>query len=297
VSRAGFVATCPAKINLSLRVLGKRADGYHELRTTFQAIDLHDVLEVRPCDRLRLTVEGSPGLSAGADNLVLRAAAELRCVTGVASGADLRLVKRIPVGGGLGGGSSDAAGALLALERLWDVRPDPATRLAIARDLGADVPFFLVGGRALGRGRGDRLTPIETGEQLAVLVGLPPFGVGTAEVFAGWSDRLTPPEKDVSVRRLSETSGNGIEDVERSENDLEAIAFGRWPVLRRFRDALRENGADTALLSGSGSSVFGVFDTRDSRDRAAGAISSRFPGWEVVKTRSVSDGVRIARLD
>ncbi len=296
MSAGGFGAACPAKINLSLRVLGKRPDGYHELRTVFQAIELHDTLEARPDDRLRLEVEGASGLSAGPDNLVVRAAEELRGSFGVRAGASMRLFKRIPVGGGLGGGSSDAAAALLVLERLWEVHPTAEERLAIARRLGADVAFFLHGGRALGTGRGDHLSAIETDEQLAVIVGVPPFGLATAEVFAGWSARLTPRGKDVSVPRLSETCGNGIGNVTMSGNDLEAIAFSDWPVLRRFRDELRDNGAERALLSGSGSSVFGVFDTRDRLDRAARVLEARFPDWRVVKTRSVSHGVRIARL-
>ena len=295
MTRDHVLASCPAKINLSLEILGRRPDGYHELRTVFQTIDLHDDLEVLPGPEVELTCSGTIDVPTGPANLVVRAAESLRRRFDVRSGATLRLVKRIPVGAGLGGGSADAAGAIVALDQLWQLRTTLAERLEVAAELGADVPFFLYGGRALGSGRGDHLARLEVSSQLVVLLGVPPFQAATSEVFGWWAGRLTPQGKDVRLRRLLETRESGLGSSATAVNDLEAVAFVRWPVLRRFRDGLLDHGASAALLSGSGSSVYGVFDTQDSRDRAARALGARFPDWNVVKTRSVSHGVRIVR--
>jgi 4-diphosphocytidyl-2-C-methyl-D-erythritol kinase len=146
----------PAKVNLSFEVLGKRSDGFHEVRTVLQAVDLCDVVEVEEADEISLTVEPE-GAVPVAGNLVLRAAEGLRAATGVASGAAIRLTKRIPVAAGLGGGSSDAATTLLGLRRLWGVDRDKSAIYRIAAALGSDVPFFLRGGTAVGSGRGDAL--------------------------------------------------------------------------------------------------------------------------------------------
>lgn len=176
-------ALCPAKVNLALRVLDRRDDGFHELDTIFQAIDLFDEIRIAPSDDLTLACDQA-SLACDASNLVLKAAMLLRdWAGGELPGAALALSKRIPLQGGLGGGSSDAAGSLRLCARFWELDPPAEALLEIASDLGADVPFFLVGGTARGRGRGDRIEPLPYIGDLPILLGVPPFGVSTAEVF------------------------------------------------------------------------------------------------------------------
>lgn len=283
---------CPAKINLGLRVLHRRDDGYHEIRSRLQAIDLRDRLEAEPHRAdLELTVHGGPA-PAGPDNLVWRAAEMLRTHAGTRRGASLVLHKAIPVGAGMGGGSSDAAGALVLLDRLWDLRTPTVELSAIAARLGSDVPFFLVGGTADVTGRGEQVRRVAPSRQMVVLLGVPPFGIATAEAYRWLSARLTPPREDVSVPRLSgDGGGYGTDSDARWLNDFEPVVFARRPSLRRFRDDLLDLGARAALLCGSGSTVFGVFGSADERDRARKALRSRYDRWRLVGTRTVPDAV------
>ena len=167
---------CPAKVNLVLRVLGRRADGYHELDTLFQAVDLWDSLSIRGSERLTLHTD-DPKLPVDESNLVLRAALLLRERFGRANlGGRLELGKTIPVRGGLGGGSSDAAAALLLCNRFWGLGVPAETLAELAAELGADVPFFLTGGTARGRGRGDEIEPLTFPGAAPIVLGCPPFG-------------------------------------------------------------------------------------------------------------------------
>ncbi len=282
-----LTARCPAKVNLSLRVKAKRPDGYHDIETIFQAIDLWDEIEAEPAPDLSLTCD-DPAIPADGTNLVLRAAARLREGARVSAGARLQLKKGIPAGAGLGGGSSDAAGALLLLRRLWGLDLDGTALGEIASDLGADVPFFLTGGTALGTGRGDRIESLPFAGPIPIAIGHPPFGISTAEVYRA----LTPPNADVSVARLSIDLPGGT-DLESAGNDLETVVFRRWPELLAFRDALLAAGAKTALLCGSGSSVFGIFDTEEALEGASDGLAARFPGFRVVRTRAIESGARV----
>lgn len=284
-----MIARCPAKVNLSLRVLGRRSDGYHELRTVFQAVDLWDTLEAEPAEGLHLRCD--PGdVPSDHTNLVLRAAAALREAAARPDlGASLVLRKRIPVGGGMGGGSADAAGALLLLSRLWDLTL-PGRRLReLAEGLGSDVPFFLQGGTALARGRGEDLVPLPFAGARPILLGFPPFGTSTAEVYAA----LTARNTGVSLRRLS--GGNWRKDKEfsASRNDLEAIVLARWPELDAFRAALSREGALQASVAGSGSTVFGVFADGARRGAAAEALRPMFVAWKLIETRAIRDAAHV----
>jgi 4-diphosphocytidyl-2-C-methyl-D-erythritol kinase len=284
-----LIAQCPAKVNLTLRVLGRRPDGYHELRTVFQAVDLWDTLEAEAGRGLRLRCD-PPGIAEGGTNLVLRAASALREAAGRPDlGASLVLRKRIPVGGGMGGGSSDAAGALLLLCRLWGVTLPGERIRALAARLGSDVPFFLQGGTALGRGRGEDLVPLPFAGPRPILLGIPPFGTSTAAVYAA----LTAGGADVSLRRLS--AGNWRKDKEFSApcNDLEATVRARWPELGKFRDALAEEGALQASVAGSGSTVFGVFGDEAHRRRAAEALGPMFETWKLLETRAIRGAAHV----
>jgi len=254
-----LVAEAFAKVNLSLVVLGKRPDGYHELDTVFQAVGLTDRLTFEASDHLTLDVD-DPSIPAGAENLVLRAAHALAEAGGIRPRAAITLEKRIPAGGGLGGGSSDAAVTLLGLSALWelDATPDQLTRVGAA--LGSDVPFFLHGGTARGLGRGERIEPLPDLPPQAVVLVMPPFPVSTPEVFR----RLGAPE-------WGGRGGGGLDaSVAPDRNDLEPAAEALFPALREVREALDRVGAIRARLSGSGSTVFGLFP-----DLAAAAEAAR----------------------
>jgi 4-diphosphocytidyl-2-C-methyl-D-erythritol kinase len=289
-----YVARCPAKVNLALHVIGRRPDGYHELDTIFQAVDLWDTLELRAAPE-GLTVScDAPGVPTDDSNLVLRAAALLRERHGRAKdGAAFHLEKGIPTQAGLGGGSSDAAGALRLCARHWELELDEGKLQAIARELGADVPFFLRGGAARGRGRGDRLEPWSAGECRSMLLGMPPYGISTKQVFARLDARLTLPGNGVNLPILSAHKLPVGNDFGLAVNDLEPVVFEGWPELRRFRDALLDAGAGTALLSGSGSTVYGIFGSTDRLDRAAERLASQFESWRLLRTASVESAAHV----
>jgi len=257
-----------AKLNLGLWVGARRPDGYHEIRTVFQTIDLPDTLYLRPTRgdlKLRVRAAGPArgrGLSLGptASNLVLRAARLLRRAANVRAGADLLLVKRIPAGSGLGGGSSDGVAALRGLVRLWDLQLDPSVLRNLALQLGSDCPFFLKGGRAVAGGRGERLRALQVPTRHRVLVALPRSGVPTAtayRLFAG-EKRLT---QRVGVRRLKTPfSYRHHHETARSlmPNLLEEVVCRQYPDVARAKDSLERRGVSAVQMSGSGSAVFGL---------------------------------------
>jgi 4-diphosphocytidyl-2-C-methyl-D-erythritol kinase len=286
-------AICPAKVNLGLRVLGRRSDGYHEIVTIFQAIDLCDVLEGELADDLSLEVAGD-AVPAGESNLVLRAARLLgaRVESARGRGARLTLHKAIPVGSGLGGGSSDAAGTLMLLNALWDARLSADELAPLAAELGSDVPFFLAGGTALGTGRGDTIEPLTPIPERAVVLGSPAFALSTPDVYRALALPLTGDSGDVTVPRLFVKFAEG-NDFALAKNDLEAAAFGMSHELGTFRDALSRSGAELALLSGSGSTVFGTFRAETGIGSIVALLRDRFPDWTVRASRTVASGVRV----
>lgn len=288
------VARCPAKINLRLEILGRRPDGYHELRTLFQAVDLEDLLEIEPAAELSLAVD-DPSLSSGEDNLAMRAARALAREVGMGRpGARMRLRKAIPPRGGLGGGSSDAAGALAGLSRIWRLGASREALAAVGATLGADVPFFLSGGTAFGAGRGDRIVPMPVVPETAVLLGIPPYGISTPEVFRRLEGvgPLTPQGGGVTVPALFHKLV-AEKDFGLVSNDLERVVLAGWPELASFRGALLATGARAAAVSGSGSTVFGLYDGEVPSRRERESLRERFPGWTLVVTRTVAHGVRV----
>jgi 4-diphosphocytidyl-2-C-methyl-D-erythritol kinase len=273
-----------AKINLRLDILGKRADGYHELRTIFQTISLHDQLRFRPraSSGIALTILGNDALSreGSRENLVYRAVACLRRELKIRSGVQIELHKDIPAGAGLGGGSSDAAAALFGYLRFTGKKLDQARLLEIASSLGADVPFFLFGGRALGVNRGDEIYPLGDIRTLAILVVVPRgVQVATPDAFR-WlhAPSLTSAAtltKSGGTPKLWEfctlcwsTQGTGL------SNDFERPVFRRHPRLAAIKRALLRAGAAEASLAGSGSAVFGVFPSPTMARRAAVGFST-----------------------
>jgi 4-diphosphocytidyl-2-C-methyl-D-erythritol kinase len=264
-----------AKVNLRLDVLGVRADGYHELRTVFQAISLHDtlVLETKREPGIDLRITRNPQLAGepGRDNLVYRAIDQLAREIGFQLGVRAVLTKRIPVGRGLGGGSSDAAAALVGLLRLAGKRIAAERLLAIASGLGADVPFFLQGGRALGIGRGDEIYPLPDVARRHVLVVSPhDIAVPTKDAYQWLSEELTNGDGPTKLMRFCalcwSPQGGAL------SNDFEAAVFPRYPRLAAIKRELLQQGAAEASLAGSGSAVFGVYQHPAKARRAARAF-------------------------
>jgi 4-diphosphocytidyl-2-C-methyl-D-erythritol kinase len=264
-----------AKVNLRLDVLGRRADGYHELRTIFQAISLHDTLELQASREpgIELRIAGNSQLSAepGQDNLVYRAIHLLAREIGFQRGVRAVLTKRIPVGRGLGGGSSDAAAALLGLLRLAGKRIEAAHLHEIASGLGADVPFFLHGGRALGIGRGDEIYPLPDTARRQVLVISPhEIAVPTRDAYQWLSEELTNAASPTKLMRFCAQCWSPQGGV--LSNDFEAAVFPRYPRLAAIKRELLQQGAAEASLAGSGSAVFGVYQHPAKARRAARAF-------------------------
>ena len=264
-----------AKVNLCLDVLGQRRDGYHELRTIFQTITLHDTLalEVAPNSKIDLRVIGNSALAGerGRDNLVYRALDELRRELRFKQGLRAILSKRIPVGRGLGGGSSDAAAALIALLRLTGKRMEAARLVQIASRLGADVPFFLRGGRALGIGRGDEIYPLPDVARRSVLVVSPcDLAVPTRDAYQWLARRLTKHQDPTKLWQFCALCWSPQGDA--LSNDFEAAVFPRYSRLVAIKRELLRQGAAGASLAGSGSAVFGIFRNPAKARRAARAF-------------------------
>ena len=264
----------PAKINLTLRVLAIRPDGYHELRTTFQSLALHDTLICTPGGRTFTIVSNDPDCPADESNLVWKAAERLWRAAGrrgALPSTTVQIVKRVPVQAGLGGGSSDAASALRALRTLWRLPVADDALEAIGRGLGADVAFFLEGGTALGVERGDLLFPLMDAAPAWVVLVRPDFGVSTRDAYGWWDEawrarQHADPGAAAATRRRLVPTGRAGEWV----NDLQAPVVERHPRIQRLVRTLERQGARFAAMSGSGSAVFGLFD--DKAD-AEGAIA------------------------
>ncbi len=264
-----------AKINLRLDILGKRSDGFHELRTIFQTISLHDELRMRTSRHqgISLRIAGNQLLSAEPPqkNLVYRAVDALRRELKIRTGVEIELRKTIPAGRGLGGGSSDAAAALLGYLRLARKQLAPARLLEIASSLGADVPFFLRGGRALGVNKGDEIYPLPDIPKLCILVVSPKeIHVPTPDAYRWLKAKPFELTKSAVTSKLFEfcalcwsAQGSGL------SNDFEAPVFRRHPRLAKIKRELLQKGAAEASLAGSGSAVFGVFPSPAMARRAA----------------------------
>jgi 4-diphosphocytidyl-2-C-methyl-D-erythritol kinase len=286
-----------AKINLRLDILGKRPDGFHELRTIFQTISLHDELRLRSSRRpgITLSIAGNQPLSTEPPekNLVHRAVHALRRELKIRGGVEIKLKKTIPAGRGLGGGSSDAAAALLGYLRLTKKKLAPARLLEIAASLGADVPFFLLGGRALGVNKGDEIYPLPDIPNLHILVVSPKeVHVPTPDAYRWLKAKPFELTKSAVTSKLFEfcalcwsAQGSGL------SNDFEGPVFRRHPRLDRIKRELLQRGAAEASLAGSGSAVFGVFPSPAMARRAA----VEFPHDQTFVCESVSRD-RYARL-
>ena len=289
MSLAALTLPAFAKINWVLRVPGRRPDGYHELCTIFQTVSLRDSLTFHeePGGELRLTCD-APDIPLDESNLILRAAHALRERYEIKKGATIHLEKRIPAQGGLGGGSSDAAVALLGLAHLWQLQAKREKLLEIGARLGADVPFFFTGGTALGRGLGTEVSALAEVHAEHLLIVAPGVKVSTGEAYKALNaPALTKQEGDIilSISCADEHFHDSLHEA--LHNDFEPVIFRLYPEIERVKKALLAQGARGALLAGSGSSVFGIFDNREAQQRACGALEAE-EGWRIFACASVA---------
>ena len=286
-----LILNAPAKINWFLKVLGLRDDGFHEIRSLIQKVTLYDRLTFMPADILSIESDAQIPLE---DNLIYKTAVLLQKKCGIDAGAVIGLEKNIPMGAGLGGGSSDAAAALIGLNELWSLGLTIEDLSALAEQLGSDVPFFLYGPISFIGGRGERITPRNALKTMHVLLIKPSFDISTAWAYKQFSHMRMSEQADTgddeftlnydNSFELTKKAGkvNNIEhfirNIERADpgditddvfNDLEAVVVDSFPVIAEIKNRLREQGADFVLMSGSGSTVFGVFDSRDKAEEAS----------------------------
>ena len=289
------LARAHAKVNLDLRVLGTRADGYHELRTVFQSIALHDTLLCIARPGPFVLKCRKSGVPLDESNLVWRAASALWTAIGRAgtpTDLSISLRKEIPMQAGLGGGSADAAAALLGLSRVWGGVPLPLLR-DVAGTIGADVPYFLSGGTALGLGRGEEIYPLVDLPTHWIVIVQPRYGISTAEAYA-WYDE----DRAAGLREPREPQMLPVPWPTRAAqmiNDLEPPVVRRHPEIGALKTVLREAGAVAAAMSGSGSAVFGLFRTQAAASRALKPVSRSGARARLTRTLSHAEHERRAR--
>ena len=267
----------PAKVNYRLDVLGKRADGYHDLRMVMQRVDLCDELEIALTETPGIRVVcGSAGVPDGPGNIAWRAADALLQLSGKTIGIDISITKKIPVGAGLGGGSSDAASVLMGVNELLELGLSDQRLMEIGVKLGADVPFFIFKKPALAEGIGNLLTPLDRVPYLWVVLVNPGIHVSTGWVYQNL--QLTNKAPAVNIP----PSYSSLADVcELLSNDLEPVTIGKYPLLNELKEMLLAAGAGGSLMSGSGSTVFGLF-AEEGVARKAAADIARERGWFAV---------------
>ncbi len=274
-----LILKAPAKINWSLHVLRKREDGYHDILSLMQTVSLCDTLEISPSDDLELLSDMD---IPPEQNLVYRAALLLRELTGAKSGARIVLRKEIPSGAGLGGGSSDAAAALLGLNSLWGLGLTPEELSGIGARIGSDVPFFFFPPMATAEGRGEILTPLEISTPYTLLLVKPEVSVPTAWAYGALAlqDRNLTKSGDPgnNIRLIYQALMKRDLTSLRSlvHNDFEAVVQARYPVIGEIKERLVDSGASLALMSGSGSAIFGLFEDRERASLASRDLSGHW---------------------
>ena len=266
-----------AKVNLGLRIIRKRPDGFHDIETVFHRIGLHDIVEIREAEDISVT-STDPAAPSDRTNLAYRAAALLRETAGTRAGVSIAITKNIPVGAGLGGGSSNAATVLTMLQELWKVRVLPGHLQEIALALGSDVPYFLRAGSAAAHGRGERLTYFELDMPFAILLCTPGIHVSTALAYRSVTPRGGEPERPLKDELMHALRHAALLPAALT-NDFEPSVFAGFPAIAEAKQAMLATGAICASMSGSGSSVFGLYPSTEAAESAA--LSFRSPGMAV----------------
>jgi 4-diphosphocytidyl-2-C-methyl-D-erythritol kinase len=269
-----------AKINLGLEVVSKRADGYHNLKTVFQTIDLFDTIEIKENPSGKLHLGGDdPAVAWDERNTIFRAVAAISRNYNLHQGFDIAVKKKIPAGSGLGGGSSNAAVILLFLNRYFKLDLPLETLIRLGTELGADVPFFLVGGTVLGEGIGDRMTALPDLEEKRVDLVIPPINVPTGLIFSRFSLTSKPIKSKIDTFVCSKS-------LKILENNLEKITFELFPGVGMIKEKMQSLGYELVLMSGSGSAVFGLAGSMRPQ-RTFPALSDDFPGFRILMSKSV----------
>ena len=261
-----------AKINLGIEILGKRDDGYHEIRTLFQTIDLYDELVFKKDPGGQILLKGNnPAVPWDGRNLIYRAAQMIRRMSEVSFGMEIQVQKKIPAGAGLGGGSSNAAVTLFVLNKLWNLHLSDLELLELARKLGADVPYFLKGGFCLGTGIGDVLTPLEDLDQIFCLLVIPGFSILTGDMYQRYRPALTSSHKESKIIEFLESR-----DFSLLNNGLEKTILRHYPQLKTIKTLLSSLGAEMSQVSGTGSAVYGIFFDKKKAEKAVGEIGRKY---------------------
>lgn len=282
-----LVLKSPAKINLGLKVLGKRPDGYHEIRTILQEIELHDLIYLRPVKtgiKLRC---GDRHLPADERNLAFKAAHLVMEKTGFSGGIEIYLEKKIPVGGGLGGGSSNAACTIKGLNQLWNLGLTPEEMQILGAELGSDVPFFIYGGTALATGRGEKITLLSPLPETWLILVNPSLEISTPWAYKNLNLELTNHSLNSNIFLPEDEEDISFQQKLRNEliNSFEDLVIQRYPIIGKIKEFLIQIGARMASMSGSGSTVFGIFDNRKKAELAYSQI--RDSSWFVCLTHTV----------
>src|SRR5690554_2793820 len=283
-------ALARAKINLSLDILGKRSDGYHELETVMQSVSLSDELVFRPAAKVSLTVS-DPDLAVDESNTVLRAVRRLQEVAGSDRGVEIFLEKRIPPGSGLGGGSADAAAALVVLNRWWDLNLSLPALAEIAADIGSDVPFCLTGGTALVRGRGERITGLSALPAVRIFLTKPPASVATAIVYRRFQATAENRRPETGKMVQAVKSGKIPELTGVWGNLLEKVTFELLPEVKEVKKWLQSHGLPV-LMTGSGPALF-AFLPKEFRESRKIEAALRKKGWWTYEGRLAGKGVEV----
>ncbi len=282
-----FTLPSYAKINLHLRILGKRADGFHELCTIFQTVSLCDYLTFGESEMIDFTCDDIK-IPVGDGNLTVRAAKLLQAKFDIKKGAKIHLEKKIPAPGGLGGGSSNAAIALIGLVRLWKIEIEFEDLCKLGAAIGSDVPFFFCGGTALGTGRGTEITQMEDFAVENLLIVTPNVDVSTGEAFAQINaPDLTNKSPKSILRICRDTAESPYLRQPNLKNDFETTVFELEPEAARVKKTLLDCGAKYALMSGSGASVFAIFDTNEQRQNTLNSLQIE-RNWRVFPVETVS---------
>ncbi len=266
-----------AKINWTLDIVGQRTDGYHLMDMLMQPVTLCDDILLFPAEKITLTTGGSPLLPADEKHLAFRAALALKQHSGYAGGAAIHVEKHIPVGAGMGGGSADAAGVLIGLNRLWGLNLPTAELEAIGLTLGADVPFCIRGGLTRTTGIGEIMQPLPCGRCWPLVVVQPCEGLSTKEIFTAYHEGIVDARPDNNAASLSLEQGDGMALSAAMANVMQPVSAVRRAGIAKAIQTLREKGAFAAQMTGSGSAVFGAFEDEAAADTAFHAIH---PLWE-----------------